>query len=279
MVDLGSIPTNALIEELERRGKVESEKNNAVKEQKRLLFIGPPGSGKGTQAQRLKDKYCLCHLSTGDMLRQAAKKMGKKHEENLKKHLDKGELVPDNIVLELVKRNVNKRECANGFILDGFPRTKEQANGLASMLNARGLHITHALSFDISKEEAMKRNQSRLTHVDSGRVYNTETAKPKVEGKDDVTGQQLERRSDDSPAIIEKKYESFEEKTKPILSLYKKAKVFHSVNGQGSADEVQARVEKILGKPVLHSSHPHGVSDCQSAAAFKNLMFSNSIIF
>jgi len=215
------------------------------KEPIQLVFIGPPGSGKGTQATILKNKYRLCHLSTGDMLRAevaSGSALGLKVDSIMKA----GNLVSDDIMIDLIKTNLFRPECQNGFILDGFPRTNVQAEQLDSMLQANTRKLTSAMEFSVNDEVLVRRLSGRLTHVPSGRIYNRWSKPPKVEGKDDITGDTLTERDDDKEATVRNRLATYHTKTTPVLHYYKSKNLLNTMNGDQPIEKVTADIEYIL---------------------------------
>lgn len=183
----------------------------------RIMLLGAPGAGKGTQAQFIMDKYGIPQISTGDMLR-AAVKAGTPLGLEAQKVMDAGQLVSDELIIGLVKERVGKTDCEKGFLLDGFPRTIPQADAMA----ASGITIDHVVEIDVPDEEIVKRMSGRRVHPGSGRVYHIVFNQPKVEGKDDVTGEDLAIRPDDEESTVRQRLNIYHEQTKPLVEYYGK---------------------------------------------------------
>lgn len=233
-VVLDALPTPMLVAEIERR--------LAADEKRKLILVGPPGSGKGTQAPRLKEKHCLCHLATGDMLR-AAVKAGTPLGVEAKKVMESGGLVSDEIVVGLIRENISSKKCEKGFILDGFPRTVVQAEKLDEMLGKNGMGgVDAVINFEIDDTLLVKRIAGRLFHPSSGRSYHTEFNPPKVDMKDDETGEDLVRRSDDNETTLAKRLASFHTQTKPVLEYYKRSGLLHAIDASLPIDKVNELV-------------------------------------
>ena len=211
----------------------------------RIILLGSPGSGKGTQAQFITEKYAIPQISTGDMLR-AAVRDGTPLGVEAKKVMDAGGLVSDDIILGLIKERIALPDCADGFLLDGFPRTIAQAEGLEAL----GVKIDHVIEINVADEEIVKRIAGRRMHPQSGRTYHIEFNPPKSQGIDDVTGEPLIQRDDDKEETVRKRLCIYHEQTKPLVGYYsatgRKVK-FSSMAGIGTVDEITKKVFDILG--------------------------------
>ncbi|KAI9006951.1 adenylate kinase-domain-containing protein [Hyaloraphidium curvatum] len=215
----------------------------------RMVIMGPPGAGKGTQAPMIQEAYCVCHLATGDMLR-AAVKAGTPLGLEAKKVMEAGGLVSDELVINLIKDNLDKPECKNGFILDGFPRTTVQAEKLDEMLVAREKPIQHAVELQIDDELLVRRITGRLIHPASGRSYHIEFAPPKVPGKDDVTGEPLIQRADDNADTLKKRLDAYHKQTAPVADFYKKKGVWRGLDASQAPEQVWANMFKMFTGPI-----------------------------
>ncbi|PYH42583.1 adenylate kinase ADK1 [Aspergillus saccharolyticus JOP 1030-1] len=238
----------ARIEDLE--GRLTSEvKPKSVTEQMRIILMGPPGAGKGTQAPRLKEKYCVCHLATGDMLRsQVAKKTELGRE--AKKIMDQGGLVSDEIMVNMIKSELeNNTECKNGFILDGFPRTVAQAERLDDMLAARQQKLQHAVELQIDDALLVARITGRLVHPASGRSYHKIFNPPKEEMKDDITGEPLIQRSDDNADTLKKRLGTYHAQTAPVVDYYKKTGIWRGIDASQEPGQVWKSLLGVFQKP------------------------------
>lgn len=211
----------------------------------RIILLGSPGSGKGTQAQFITEKYGIPQISTGDMLR-AAVRAGTALGLEAKKVMDAGGLVSDDIILGLIHERIAQADCANGFLLDGFPRTIAQAEGLEAM----GIAIDTVIEIVVPDEDIVQRMAGRRVHAASGRSYHIEFNPPKVENVDDVTGEALIQRDDDREETVRKRLGVYHEQTKPLVGYYSAAEknvTFRSISGVGSVDEITQKVFAILG--------------------------------
>lgn len=212
----------------------------------RIILLGSPGSGKGTQAQFITEKYGIPQISTGDMLR-AAVREGTPLGVEAKKVMDAGGLVSDEIILGLIKERITQEDCKNGFLLDGFPRTIVQAEGLATM----GVELDNVLEIAVADEEIIQRMSGRRVHLASSRSYHILFNPPKVENCDDITGEPLTQRDDDKEETVRKRLEVYHQQTKPLVDFYgqkaREGKVkFASIAGVGSVDEITAKVFAAL---------------------------------
>ncbi|MHA1721537.1 MAG: adenylate kinase [Candidatus Baldrarchaeia archaeon] len=211
----------------------------------RIILLGPPGSGKGTQAELLSKKYGIPHIAMGDILREEVARgtsLGKK----VNVYMSRGELVPDEIVIEVLKGRIKKSDCRNGFILDGFPRTLNQAKALDTMLDELGFRIDAVVYIDVPDEEIVRRLSLRRTCRVCGRVYNLYYNPPKQDGKCDVCGGELFIRDDDKPDVIRNRLKVYNEQTRPLVSYYEESKLLVRVNGVNSIDNVFQQIVKKL---------------------------------
>lgn len=212
----------------------------------RMVLMGPPGAGKGTQSLNIKNKYCICHLATGDMLRaQVAQKtsLGKA----AKKIMDQGGLVSDDIMVNMIQQEITENPgCQNGFILDGFPRTVPQAEKLDAMLESKNTQLDHAVELRIDDALLVSRITGRLVHPSSGRTYHLTNHPPKVPMKDDVTGEPLIQRSDDNAETLKKRLKSYHDMTSPVVDYYKRRGIWSPVDAAQNEDVVWASLSAIF---------------------------------
>lgn len=215
----------------------------------RLILLGAPGAGKGTQAQFICERYSIPQISTGDMLR-AAVKEGSDLGLKVKEIMSSGGLVSDDIIIALVKERIAQPDCSNGFLFDGFPRTIRQADAMKEA----NVKLDHVLEIAVDDEEIVKRLAGRRVHPGSGRVYHVEYNPPKEPGKDDVTGEALIQRDDDREATVRNRLAVYHEQTAPLVDYYRdwasqepeKAPAYHRVDGVGSVDEITRQVKEAL---------------------------------
>ena len=211
----------------------------------RIILLGSPGSGKGTQAQFITQKYAIPQISTGDMLR-AAVRDGSPLGVEAKKVMDAGGLVSDDIILGLIKERIGQPDCINGYLLDGFPRTIAQAQGLEAM----GVVIDHVIEINVPDEDIIERIAGRRVHPESGRTYHIQHQPPKVEGIDDVTGDVLIQRDDDKEETVRKRLSVYHEQTKPLVGYYSEPRQlvkFNSMSGIGDVNAITDGIFAILG--------------------------------
>jgi adenylate kinase len=213
----------------------------------RLVFLGAPGAGKGTQAKRLVEKYGIPQISTGDLLR-AAVAAGTALGKEAKSYMDRGELVPDSVVLGMVKERLSQDDCKKGFILDGFPRNVAQAESLDKMLAEMNMPLDIALNLDVPFDDLMKRLTGRRTCKSCGQMYNVYYSPSKVEGKCDKCGGELFQRDDDKEETIKKRLDVYRAQTEPLIDYYSKKGILKSVSGTGSIDEIFNSICAILEK-------------------------------
>jgi adenylate kinase len=215
----------------------------------RLILLGAPGAGKGTQAAHITQKFGIPQISTGDMLR-AAVKAGTPLGLEAKKFMDAGALVPDEVIIGLVKERIKQPDAARGFLFDGFPRTIPQADAM----KAAGVKLDYVVKVDVDDAEIVKRLSGRRVHVGSGRTYHVAFNPPKVPGKDDVTGEDLIQREDDKEATILKRLEVYHSQTKPLVDYYSKwaasgvpgAPKYARISGVGSMEAIRERLFAAL---------------------------------
>jgi adenylate kinase len=213
---------------------------------KRLILLGPPGSGKGTEAVRITEKYGTPQISTGDIFRKNiadGTELGAK----AKSYMDAGELVPDSLVLDLVVDRLSQDDVKDGYILDGFPRTIAQAEALDKILAEKGEELNYVISLDVADEVLIQRVTSRRVCKQCSKVYNTITDPPAAEGVCDVCGGEVVQRADDSEETEKNRLAVYAEQTLPLVDYYRGKGLLSELDGEGSADEVFARIVQILG--------------------------------
>ena len=215
----------------------------------RLILLGAPGAGKGTQAQFIREKFGIPQISTGDMLR-AAVKAGTPLGIEAKKVMDAGGLVSDDIIIGLVKDRLQQDDCKAGYLFDGFPRTIPQADAM----KAAGVKLDYVLEIDVPFEAIIERMSGRRSHPASGRTYHVKFNPPKVEGKDDVTGEDLIQREDDKEETVKKRLQVYSDQTRPLVDYYSNwaksepslAPKYRAISGTGSVEEITARALEAL---------------------------------
>lgn len=214
----------------------------------RLVFLGAPGVGKGTQAEFVADKFGIPKISTGDLLRAAVAQQTSLGLE-AKSYMDKGALVPDQVVIGLVEEKVGATECQKGFILDGFPRTVAQAESLSKLLDGRHVALDRVIYFVISKEEVIRRLSGRRSCPKCQAVFHVDMVPPKVSGVCDACGGTLVQRNDDRRETIESRLAVFDRQTAPLIHFYKERNLLTELDGSGSVDAVQSRLFALLPRP------------------------------
>ena len=210
-----------------------------------LVLLGPPGSGKGTQGERLNEDLRLPYYATGDILRGAVRdetELGK----SAKEYMDRGDLVPDEVIVGVIAERIDSEEAAEGFILDGFPRTTPQAEALDAKLAELGRKVTSVLLIDVTDDEVVRRLGGRRTCEAEGHVYHVEFNPPKVAGICDIDGSPLVVRDDDKPDVIRKRLSTYHEKTEPLVAYYEGTGVLTRVDGVRPPDEVTAELREVL---------------------------------
>jgi adenylate kinase len=217
-----------------------------------LVLLGPPGSGKGTQGERLQEDLELPYYATGDILR-AAVREGTELGKAAKDYMDRGDLVPDDVIVGMIGERIDSSEAADGFILDGFPRTAPQAKALAAKLDELGRELTAVLLIDVSDEEVVRRLGGRRTCVENGHVFHVEFSPPKQEGVCDVDGSELIVRDDDKPEVIRKRLATYHGKTEPLVTYYDDRGVLRRVDGERDPDEVTEELRRTLATMRLES--------------------------
>ncbi len=213
----------------------------------RIVMLGAPGAGKGTQAKKLIDEYGIPQISTGDILRQNIAQ-GTALGKEAKGFMDKGELVPDKVVLGLVEDRLKQADCQKGFILDGFPRNTAQAAALDEMLKGINMPLQLAISIDVPFEDLMKRLTGRRTCRSCGQMYNVHFTPSKTEGKCDKDGGELYQRDDDKEETIKKRLQVYESQTAPLIDYYSKQGIVRKIAGTGSISDIYGKVTAELGK-------------------------------
>jgi len=212
-----------------------------------VVLLGPPGSGKGTQAKRIEQIHGITQLATGDMLRSATLSGGELGL-RVKSIMDSGQLVPDDIIIDMIADRIDPPDCRNGFVLDGFPRTLAQARALDQMLAKRGRRLDHVIEFEVDEAALVDRLAGRFTCQQCGASYHERDNRPKVDGVCDVCGAcEFICRADDRPETVKARLDVYHRQTAPILPYYRERDILRRVNGMAEIDSVTRAIEKILG--------------------------------
>lgn len=212
----------------------------------KIIMLGAPGAGKGTQAKRIAEKYGVPHISTGDIFR-ANIKEGTELGMKAKEFMDQGLLVPDEVTIGMLLDRIKKEDCVNGYVLDGFPRTIPQAESLTKALEEMGQKIDYAVDVDVPDENIVSRMSGRRACITCGATYHVQFAPPKAEGICDKCGAELVLRDDDKPETVQKRLAVYHEQTQPLIDYYRRAGVLVSVDGTQSMDQVFESIVKIFG--------------------------------
>ena len=211
-----------------------------------LILLGPPGSGKGTQGERLQEDFRLPYYATGDILR-AAVKEGTEVGKQAKEYMDRGDLVPDEVIIGVIAERLQDEEAADGFILDGFPRTVPQAEALDAKMKELRREITAVILIDVPEDEVLRRLGGRRTcEKNPGHIYHLEFDPPKEEGVCDIDGAKLTVRDDDKPEVIKNRLAQYREKTEPLIDYYEERGILQPVNGELPPDEVEERIHALI---------------------------------
>jgi len=210
-----------------------------------LIFLGPPGAGKGTQAKHVAQSCAIPHLSTGDMFRDAVSR-GTELGRSVQPIMERGELVPDDLVMKLVEERLSRADCARGFVFDGFPRTLAQASQLDHILESRGFGKPLVIDFTVSEPVLLRRLSGRWTCSVGGEIYNIYDAPPKQPGICDLDGGKLVQRADDRPEVVKERLVAYERQTKPLTDYYRRQGVLEIVDGSATVEEVHRALQRIL---------------------------------
>jgi adenylate kinase len=210
-----------------------------------LLIVGPPGAGKGTQAERLIDHYDLPYFATGDILRAAVREESELGRE-ARDYMDRGDLVPDDVICRVIMDRLDGREASDGFLLDGFPRNEQQADVLADELERRGRRLTAALLIEVDDEEVVRRLSGRRICAENQHPYHVEFDPPKKEGVCDLDGSELRQRDDDQPDVVKHRLEVYHGQTQPLVAYYEELGLLHRFDGARSPAEVHEHIRATL---------------------------------
>ena len=238
-MDLSKASLDQLRKELLRQ-------ENCQKMPKRnLILLGPPGSGKGTQSRFLINDFCFCHIATGDLLREAVSKQSQSGLK-AKEAMDKGLLVSDEIVNEIIIDELRSPQCSRGIIFHGYPRNQDQAENLEKLLESEGKKLDHVIDLKMDEDQLIVRVEGRKVHPESGRTYHEKYNPPKIAGRDDVTGEPLIHRDDDNKEILRTRLENYNLKTRPIYEFYNRKRILYTVDAMKRLDDVRSDIKKLL---------------------------------
>jgi adenylate kinase len=212
----------------------------------RLIFLGPPAAGKGTQAKRLAAEYGIPHISTGDILR-AAIREGTYLGREAKRYMDRGALVPDDVMIGIVRERLQRSDCARGFILDGFPRTIPQAEALAGLLETMNAPLDYVVNMAVPVEEILRRMNGRFTCQNCGRMFNLMLDPPKTPGRCDCCSGVLIQRADDRIDTVHERLEVYRQSTQPLIEYYRGKMLLKTVDGTGTIDDIAKRILEAVG--------------------------------
>ena len=210
-----------------------------------LIFLGPPGAGKGTQAKRIAESCAVPHLSTGDMFRDAVSR-GTALGKLAQPIMERGDLVPDDLVMKLVEERLSRPDCARGFVFDGFPRTLAQAGRLDRILESRGFGKPLVIDFSVSEQELLRRLSGRWTCSVGGEIYNIHDAPPKRPGICDIDGGKLVQRADDRPEVVKERLLAYKHQTRPLTDYYRQQGVLETIDGGARVEEVNRALHQVL---------------------------------
>jgi adenylate kinase len=212
-----------------------------------LILLGPPGAGKGTQAQRLVDRLKVPQVSTGDLLR-AAVRNGTDLGRQAKEYMERGELVPDSIVVGMLKERIQADDCKAGCILDGFPRAVTQAEALGAVFSEQGRHLDHVVSIEVPEEELVRRLTGRRSCPKCGAMFHVMFSPPKKEGVCDKCGGELITRADDNEGTIRNRISVYREQTEPLKKYYEAKGLLRSIDGTGTPRDIEGKIAEVVGK-------------------------------
>lgn len=218
-----------------------------------LVLLGPPGSGKGTQGERLQEDFRLPYYATGDILREAVREQTEVGKQ-AKEYMDRGDLVPDEVIIGVISERLKSEESEDGFILDGFPRTEPQAEALDDAMDELGRDLTAAVLIDVPDEEVVRRLSGRRICAKQGHVFHVEFDPPKNEDVCDVCGARLLIRDDDKPEVVKHRLDTYHEKTEPLVDYYERSGILRRVDGALEPDEVSDRIRALLATLRMEES-------------------------